>query len=73
MLQNEQYHCNTSPAAVTAHIDYETKMILFLEDIEARLWCREYENLINVQFSTHLELRKLHKTNQTWWRTYTSH
>lgn len=26
------YHCNTSPAAVTAHIDYETKMILFIVD-----------------------------------------
>ena len=28
----KMYHCNTSPAAVTAHIDYETKMILFIVD-----------------------------------------
>lgn len=26
------YPCNTSPVAVTAHIDYETKMILFIVD-----------------------------------------
>ncbi len=44
MLQNEEYHCNTSPAAVTAHIDYETQMILFIVDFELRLWCREHRS-----------------------------
>lgn len=31
-LQNEEHHSNTSPAAVTAHTDYETIMILFILD-----------------------------------------
>lgn len=44
MLQNEGYHYNTSPAAVTAHIDYETKMILFIVDLQTRVWCREHRS-----------------------------
>lgn len=43
-LQNEEHHCNTSPAAVTAHTDYETKMILFILDLETRVWCREHRS-----------------------------
>lgn len=52
MLQNEEYHpSNTSPAAVTAHIDYETKMILFIVDSGAE------NTKANKMFSTLLAQR----------------